>query len=269
MVVGTALAVQHGVFFWPAALAALATALALQVAANFANDLGDYLRRADPAHRVGPARMTSAGFISPGAMTAGMWATIGVAAVSGLYLIWRGGWPAVVVGAASILGALAYTLGPLPLGYHGLGDLAVFIFFGLVGVVGTYYVQALAVTPLAFVAAVPVGALVTAILVVNNVRDVDTDREAGKRTLAVRLGRDAARREYALLLVAAYLAPVAMLLGFGQSGWVMLPLLSLPLAWRLAETVFTVTGPGLNVALAGTAQLAVIYAALLGAGLVI
>ena len=155
--VGSALAVQAGKFYWPAALAALFVAIALQIAANFANDLGDFQRGADVPGRVGPTRATSAGLISPGAMSLGMWLTFGAAAAAGLYLVWRGGWPALLVGAASILAGLAYTLGPFPLGYYGLGDLAVFIFFGLVGVVGTYYVQALDITALSVVAAIPVG----------------------------------------------------------------------------------------------------------------
>jgi 1,4-dihydroxy-2-naphthoate octaprenyltransferase len=269
VLVGTALAVQAGAFHWPSALAALIVSLALQVGANFANDLGDFHRGADTPQRVGPTRATSAGLISPSAMTAGMWAAFGVAAVAGLYLILRGGWPTVIIGAASVLAGLAYTLGPFPLGYLGLGDLAVFLFFGLVGVVGTYYVQALDVTALAFVTAVPVGALVTAILVVNNVRDADTDREAGKRTLAVRFGRRGARIEYILLLATAYIVPLILLFALGLQPWVLLPLLTLPLAFSLTRTVLTILGPPLNKALAGTARLAVLFAALLSLGLIL
>jgi 1,4-dihydroxy-2-naphthoate octaprenyltransferase len=269
VLVGTALAIQAGVFYWPAALAALVVSLALQIGANFANDLGDFHRGADTPERVGPTRATSAGLISPAAMSAGMWVAFGAAAAAGLYLVVRGGWPALIVGAASILAGLAYTLGPLPLGYVGLGDLAVFLFFGLVGVVGTYYVQALDVTPLAFVAAAPVGALVTAILVVNNIRDADTDRRAGKRTLAVRFGRRGARIEYVALLVAAYATPFILLFGFRLTPWALLPLLTLPLAYQLTRTVLTVLGPALNKALAGTARLAVLFAALLALGLIL
>jgi 1,4-dihydroxy-2-naphthoate octaprenyltransferase len=270
VLVGTALAIQAGAFHWPSALAALIVALALQVGANFANDLGDFHRGADVPGRVGPTRVTSAGLLSPSTVSAGMWVTFGVAALAGLYLVARGGPPALIVGAASILAGLAYTLGPFPLGYYGLGDLAVFIFFGLVGVVGTYYVQTQAVTGLyPFVAAVPVGALVTAILVVNNIRDADTDRLAGKRTLAVLLGRRGARIEYILLLVLAYLTPLVLVFAFELRPWVLLPLLTLPLAYSLTRTVLTILGPALNKALAGTARLAVLFAALFSLGLIL
>lgn len=269
VLVGSALAVQAGQFHWPAALAALVTAVALQIGANFANDLGDFRRGADTTGRVGPTRATTAGWISPSRMSLGMWLTFGAAALAGLYLIWRGGWPALIVGLASILAGLAYTLGPFPLGYHGLGDVAVFLFFGLVGVVGTYYVQALGVTTLSVVAAIPVGATVTAILVVNNIRDADTDRAAGKRTIAVRFGRRGARIEYLILLGVAYAVPVILFLLFAQSGWVLLPWLSLPITVGLIRVVLTVLGPPLNMALAGTARLAAIFAALLSLGLIV
>ena len=269
VLVGSALAVQAGLFHWPSALAALITAVALQVAANFANDLGDFKRGADVAERVGPTRATTAGLISPGAMSLGMWLIFGVAALAGLYLVWRGGWPALIVGLASILAGLAYTLGPFPLGYYGLGDLAVFIFFGLVGVVGTYYVQAMEVTTLSVVASMPVGALVTAILVVNNIRDADTDRQAGKRTLAVLLGRRGARIEFLILVAVAYLVPAVLLSWFDQAGWILLPWLTLPIAIGLLQAVFTMLGPALNKSLAGTARLAALFAALLALGIIL
>jgi 1,4-dihydroxy-2-naphthoate octaprenyltransferase len=268
VVVGTALAIQAGAFKPLAALAALFSALMIQVGTNYANDLGDYRRGADTVARVGPTRVTSAGLLSPRAVAAGMWIAFGLAALSGLYLIVVGGWPILVMGILSIVAGIAYTAGPLPLGYYGLGDLAAFIFFGLVAVVGTYYVQALQVTPAAFIAAVGVGALITAILVVNNTRDADTDRQAGKRTLAVILGRRGARAEYVLLIVLAYFTPVLLWLAFDMKPWVLLPFLTVPLAIRLTRTVLTVLGPPLNRALAGTAQLAVLYALCFAAGLV-
>jgi 1,4-dihydroxy-2-naphthoate octaprenyltransferase len=267
--VGSALAVQADLFHWPSALAALITAVALQVAANFANDLGDFKRGADITGRVGPTRATTAGLISPGAMSLGMWLAFSAAALAGLYLVWRGGWPALIVGLASILAGLAYTLGPFPLGYYGLGDLAVFIFFGLVGVVGTYYVQAMEVTALSVVASIPVGALVTAILVVNNIRDADTDRQAGKRTLAVLLGRRGARIEFLVLIGVAYLIPVVLLPWFDQVGWILLPWLTLPIAVGLIRIVLAVLGPALNKALAGTARLAALFSALFALGLIL
>ncbi|MCX6031495.1 MAG: 1,4-dihydroxy-2-naphthoate polyprenyltransferase [Chloroflexi bacterium] len=268
VIVGAALAGQAGAFKPLAALAALLAALLIQIGANFANDLGDYRRGADAAGRVGPTRVTSAGLLTPAEVTAGMWTVFGLAAACGLYLIALGGWPVAVIGVLSIAAGIAYTAGPLPLGYYGLGDLAVFIFFGLVAVVGTYYVQTRALTLVAFVAAVPMGALITAILVVNNVRDADTDRAAGKHTLAVLLGRRGARAEYLLLMLAAYLTPIALWLGFAMRPTVLLPLVTLPLAVPLIRAVLTVLGPPLNRTLAGTAQLAVIFAIALAVGVI-
>jgi 1,4-dihydroxy-2-naphthoate polyprenyltransferase len=269
VLVGTALALQAGEFHLLPALAALLVAVAIQIGTNFANDLGDYRRGADTAERVGPTRVTSAGLLTPRQVAAGMWTAFGVAAAAGLYLVTVGGWPVLVAGIASIAAGIAYTAGPLPLGYYGLGDLAVFIFFGLVGTIGSYYVQALAITPLAVVCAVPVGALITAILVVNNLRDADTDRTAGKRTLAVLLGRRGARIEYLALVIFAYAIPIVLLLFFGQRTWILLPLLTLPLAIRLTRTVFTTVGPALNRTLAGTSQLALFYSLAFAAGLLL
>jgi 1,4-dihydroxy-2-naphthoate polyprenyltransferase len=211
VIVGTALAVYAGAFRPLAALAALLAALLIQIGSNFANDLGDFQRGADIRERVGPLRVTSAGLLSPREVKTGMFAVFGLAALCGIYLITLGGWPILAIGLLSILAAVAYTAGPLPFGYYGLGDLAVFIFFGLIAVVGTFYVQAGHVTPLVWLAALPMGALVTNILVVNNIRDVDTDAQVGKRTLAVLLGRRGARLEYVALLVLSYAIPLVLL----------------------------------------------------------
>jgi 1,4-dihydroxy-2-naphthoate octaprenyltransferase len=269
VVVGTALALQAGEYRLLPALAALVVAVAIQIGTNFANDLGDYRRGADTSERVGPTRVTSAGLLSPRQVAVGMWAAFGLAAAAGLYLASIGGWPVLVAGIASIAAGIAYTAGPLPLGYYGLGDLAVFIFFGLVGTIGTYYVQALQVTSLAVASAVPVGALITAILVVNNLRDADTDRAVGKRTLAVLLGRRGARIEYLALLFLAYATPVVLLLFFGQRPWILLPFLTLPVGFRLVRAVFTILGPALNRTLAGTSQLALLYSVAFAAGLLL
>ena len=267
VVVGTAVAVRDGVFNPWVALAALFSAVMIQIGTNLANDLFDFKKGADTHTRLGPTRVTSAGLLTPREVEIGMWVVFGLAAASGLYVIYVGGWPMLVIGVASILAGVAYTAGPFPLGYNGLGDLAVFIFFGLVAVLGTYYAQARAVTLGAVLAAVPVGALATAILVVNNVRDADTDRAAGKRTLAVLLGRGAARAEYAVLLTLAYAAPLALWLLRGASVWALLPLLTLPVAVRLARVVITTEGPALNRALAGTAQLLALYGVLFALGI--
>lgn len=269
VVVGAAVAWYAGVFQWLPALAALAGALLLQIGANLANDIFDYQKGADTHARLGPVRVTQAGLLRPRQVLAGMWLTFGLAALVGVYLIWVGGWPILVVGALAILAALAYTGGPFPFGYYGLGDVFVFIFFGLAAVCGTYYVQAGTVSALAAWAAVPMGLLVTAIIVVNNLRDIDTDRAAGKRTLAVRLGARGARYEYLGLVAGAYVAALAIWLsGVGPAG-VLLTVVSLPRAVFWTRVVFATDGRPLNAALAGTGQLALLYALLFAMGLLL
>jgi 1,4-dihydroxy-2-naphthoate octaprenyltransferase len=268
VIAGTAIAYFEGAFQPGPALAALAAALLIQVGANLANDVFDFQKGADTHQRLGPTRVTQAGLLTPRQVLAGMWVTFGGAALLGLYLAWVGGWPVIAIGLTSILAAIAYTGGPFPFGYYGLGDLFVFIFFGLAAVCGTYYVQAGTVSALAWWLAVPIGLLATAIIVVNNLRDVDTDRAAGKRTLAVRLGPPGARWEYALTVALAYLAPVlAWATGVGPAG-VLLTLISLPRAMLWVRVVFNVSGRPLNAALAGTGQLELLYALLLSAGLI-
>lgn len=269
VVVGTALAIHDGAFRPLAALAALLAALLIQIGSNFANDLGDYLRGADRHGRVGPTRVTTAGLLTPRQVEAGMVVVFGLAALCGVYLIILGGWPILLVGVLSIAAAIAYTAGPLPFGYYGLGDLGTFVFFGLIAVGGTYYAQAHALTPAVWLGGVAMGCLVTAILVVNNVRDADSDRAAGKRTVAVLLGRRGARIEYLLLLAIAYAVPLILWLALGYRPGVLLAWLTLPLAYRQARAVFTILGPALNKTLAGTAQLAVAYAAALAVGMIV
>lgn len=268
VLVGSALAYRDGGFQPLAALAALFAAVCIQIGTNLANDVHDFRKGADKT-RVGPTRVTTAGLLSPQAVERGMWLVFGLAALAGLYLVYLGGWPILLIGVASILAGLAYTAGPFPLGYNGLGDLFVFVFFGLLGVMGTYYVQALAVTWPAFLAAIPVGALTTNIIVVNNIRDADTDRVVGKRTLAVLLGRGAARAEYALMVAVAYLVPLVMWLGFNLPVWTLLPWVTLPWAVSLTRMVYTVLGPSLNQALVGTARLLAVFGALFAVGLVL
>jgi len=188
VIVGTAVAARAGAFRPLAALAALLAALLLQIGANYANDLFDFKRGADTETRLGPTRVTATGLLTPRQVAAGMWASFGLAALVGVYLIHVGGWPILFVGVLSILAAVAYTAGPLPLGYHGLGDLAVFVFFGLVAVVGAYYVQAHELTAVAFLAAVPMGALITAILVVNNDKQSISGKVLGVYYLALVYG---------------------------------------------------------------------------------
>jgi 1,4-dihydroxy-2-naphthoate octaprenyltransferase len=251
---------------WPAALAALVGALAIQIGTNFANDVFDAEKGADGPDRIGPTRAVSAGLISARAMKLAMVIAFGLAALAGLYLVAIAGWPVVAIGIASILSGIAYTGGPA-LGYRGLGDIFVLVFFGFVAVCGTAYVQLEAVPWIAVAASIPVGALATAILVVNNLRDRATDVRVGKRTLAVRFGRRAAIVEYAALLLAAYVVPVALLT---VSPWCALPLVTLPLAVvRLRALAAAVDGPSFNRCLAATAQLLFLHGALFTAGLVL
>ncbi len=269
VIVGTAVAISEQLFKPGPALAALLGALLIQIGTNFANDAFDYKKGADTSGRLGPIRVTQAGLLRPGQVLAGMWLAFGLAALAGLYLIVIGGWPIVIIGLLSIASGIAYTGGPFPLGYHGLGDLFVFIFFGLAAVCGTYYVQAGMVSAAAYWAAMPMGLLATAILVVNNLRDIETDRAAGKKTLAVRLGATGTRVEYLLLLGLAYLVPPAMWLTGQSTAWMMLVWLSLPLVRPLVQLVLYKKGRRLNKALAGTARLELIYGVLFSAGLII
>ena len=264
--VGTAVARACGDVAWCPALAALGGSLAIQIGTNFANDVFDAEKGADTPDRIGPLRAVSAGLISARAMKVAMVIAFAVASLFGLYLLAHGGWPIAAIGIASIISGIAYTGGPWPLGYHGLGDLFVLVFFGFVAVCGTVYVQLGWVPPLAWWAAVPVGALATAILVVNNVRDRNTDTRAGKRTLAVRFGRPVALIEYMLLLLAAYAVPLAIAL-HGRP-WAALPLATLPLAWlRIRALLEAVDGPEHNACLAATAQLLMAHGILFATGL--
>jgi 1,4-dihydroxy-2-naphthoate octaprenyltransferase len=268
VVVGSAVAHAAGGVAWGPALAALGGALAIQIGTNFANDVFDAEHGADGPDRIGPLRAVSAGLISAAAMKRAMIAAFAVAIAFGVYLTAVGGWPIAAVGLASILAGVAYTGGPWPLGYHGLGDAFVLAFFGFAAVCGTAYVQLGVVPALAAWAAIPVGALATAIIVVNNVRDRATDARAGKRTLAVRLGRRAAIVEYALLLAAAYAVPIG-LAACAHAPWRALPVVTVPLALRrLRELVHATTGPELNGCLAATAQLLLVHGLLFAAGLV-
>jgi 1,4-dihydroxy-2-naphthoate octaprenyltransferase len=267
VIVGTGAAIGTGSFALFPALAALVGALLLQIGANFANDLFDFLRGADTAERVGPVRVTQAGLLSPRQVRAGIWAVFAAAALIGVYLIVVGGWPVVLIGLAAILAAIAYTGGPFPLGYHGLGEIFVFLFFGLAAVGGTYYVQAGRMDAVAWWAAPPMGLLAVAIIVVNNLRDIATDRAAGKRTLAVRCGERATQGEYVTLLAIAYLVPPAMWVAGVASAWAMLALLSLPLVSPLLRRLRGERGRALNGVLAGTARLELVYGLLFALGL--
>jgi 1,4-dihydroxy-2-naphthoate polyprenyltransferase len=267
VLVGTGAAWADGRFsLWPA-IAALIGASLLQIGANFANDVFDFERGADTHDRLGPQRATQQGWISAEQMKRAMWLTFGVALLTGIYLTAVAGWPVMALGLASIAAAYLYTGGPRPYGYLGLGDLAVFVFFGFGAVAGTYYVQAHSVSTMAWLAAIPIGALATAILVVNNLRDIETDARAGKHTLAVRLGDGTTRSYYLLLLAIAYLVPAFLWWRGLAQAWVMLPWLSLPLAFRLASRMRHERGLALNGCLVRTARLEVVFGLLFAIGL--
>ncbi len=267
VLVGSACACRAGGFRLGPALAALLGAFLIQIGTNLANDVFDFEKGADTADRLGPTRVTQAGLLLPGQVRAGMIAAFALAVLCGVYLTWVAGIAVVIIGVASILSGIAYTGGPYPLGYHGLGEVFVMLFFGFVAVCGTALVQVGAVPALAVVAALPVGALATAILVVNNLRDRDTDARVGKRTLAVRLGRPGAMLEYELLLLVSYAVPAILwLMGRGPS-WMLLPLLTLPMALKLWRTTSRSEGRALNPALGGTARLLLLHGVLFAAGI--
>ncbi len=264
---GSALAWYDGAFQWLPALAALMVALLLQIASNVANDVFDFERGADTAERMGPVRVTQAGLLTPGQVKRGLLVIISLAVLCGLYLASLRGWVVIGLGATAILCAVAYTGGPFPLGYHGLGDIFVFIFFGLAAVAGTYFVQVGSVSTAAWWMAVPIGLIVTAILVVNNLRDLENDRKAGKYTLAVRLGERGAKAEYIMCLGISYLiVPALVVMKIVPIG-ALLAWLSLPLAIRTLRVVFTQQGRPLNAALAGTGQTALLFSLFFWLGL--
>jgi 1,4-dihydroxy-2-naphthoate octaprenyltransferase len=286
VIVGTGLAVEEGVFAPLPAVAALVGAALIQIGTNLANDYYDAIKGADTDEREGFTRVTSSGLIAPGEVKRATYATFGLALLVGVYLVYVGGLPILVVGLVSIASGLAYTAGPFPLGYNALGDAFVFLFFGVVAVTGTFYVQAAAVADgvltvslnlpggvsllPAVVASLPVAAISTNVLVVNNVRDLETDRKAGKTTLAVLLGYTGSRIQFVGLLVLAYGVPAWFFLTAGYGPTVLLPLLTVPYAAVVTRTMLERTdGEALNPALERTGKLLAGYAALFGVGLVL
>jgi 1,4-dihydroxy-2-naphthoate octaprenyltransferase len=270
VLVGTALAGYAHVFHPLRFLAALIGAVFIQIGTNLSNDYSDARRGADSEDRLGPVRVTAGGLVPPRQVLIATYITFGVAVLAGIYLIAVAGWELLLVGAASILAGVLYTGGPKPYGYEGLGELFVFLFFGIVAVAGSYFVQVKHLDWEAFALAVPVGLIASAILVVNNFRDIDTDRRAGKRTLAVRLGRERTRVLYAVMIYGAYvLTPVTWLFG-PLTAWVLLPWLTLVGAAAVVRTVRNHTdGASLNQALAQTGILQLAFCMMLSAGLLL
>jgi 1,4-dihydroxy-2-naphthoate octaprenyltransferase len=271
VLVGTSLAGFLGVFHPLRFIAALLGSILIQVGTNLSNDYSDARRGADTEDRLGPVRVTAGGLVPPRQVLIATYLTFGLAVLVGIYLIVVAGWQLLLIGIASILAGVLYTGGPRPYGYEGLGEVFVFIFFGIVAVVGSFFVQVRHYHGIAFALAVPVGLLATAILVVNNTRDIDTDRRAGKRTLAVRLGRPGARALYALCVGLPYLCVLLVaIFDRALSFWLLLPWLTIPLATRAVRTVQRhADGPTLNRALAGTGQLQLAFCVLLSAGLLL
>jgi 1,4-dihydroxy-2-naphthoate polyprenyltransferase len=276
VLVGTSIAVTRDVFRPGAFIAALLGAILIQVGTNLSNDYSDARRGADTEERLGPMRVTAGGLVPPKTVLLWTYLTFGAAALCGVYLVVVAGWELLVLGVLSILAGVLYTGGPRPYGYEGLGEVFVFLFFGIVAVAGSAFAQLESWPWESLALAVPVGLLVTAILVVNNIRDMDTDRRAGKRTLAVRLGRERARFEYAALMAVGFLVllPIAAIeiadSGSASALWWLLPWLTAPLAVKLVGVVRTrVDGPTLNGALARTAGLQLVFCVLLTAGILI
>lgn len=272
VVLGTAAAARLGAVRWSAAFAALLGAILIQIGTNLANDVFDYEKGTDTHERIGPLRVTQAGLISPGQVRFGMVVSFALAALVGVYLVMVGGLPIVFIGLASIASGIAYTGGPYPLGYHGLGDIFVMVFFGPVAVCGTTYVASITaqghVDPVSFVTSLSAGALATAVLCVNNVRDIETDIKTNKRTLAVRFGRSFGVAEYIALIAIAEIVPIVLVFGFGMHLATLAALLTLPLGLKLIMTLKNHReGEVLNRTLANTARLLLVHGVLLSIGI--
>ena len=270
ILVGASLAWGDQQFRWDTTLVALFCAFAIQIGTNFANDYFDYVKGADTSERIGFERATAAGLISPQKMLLATYITMGIAFLAGLYLVWIGGWIILFIGVLSLLFGIAYTGGPYPLGYNGLGDIFVFIFFGLIAVTGTYYVNALEWSFLSLIASVPVGALCVNILVVNNLRDIDQDRIVGKKTLGVLFGEFSLKIEYLAMILISLAIPIILYLLYSYSLWILLPLLSIPLAINLLNQVWNHTDKKiLNDTLENTAKYMLVFGIMFSIGLII
>lgn len=269
IVVGTSIAIYTRSFHPVAAFIALCCSILIQVGTNFVNDLYDFLRGTDKKERPGPQRAIASGILTHREMNIGIYLTFGLSFILGMFLVYICGWFVFTIGVVSILAGIAYTAGPFPLAYHGLGDIAVFIFFGFVGTIGTYYVQTQEITPLIFWASIPVGALITNILVVNNYRDREDDRLNGKNTLAVILGKSFAKLQYVFFMLISYSILFVVYFTYKSSLIVFLPLLSLPIAIKLIKMIYTLEGHELNKTLELTAKLSAIYGLLFAAGILL
>ncbi|MDX1642117.1 MAG: 1,4-dihydroxy-2-naphthoate polyprenyltransferase [Balneolaceae bacterium] len=270
IMVGSSLAWDNHQFRIDTTLVALVCALLIQVGTNFANDYYDFVKGADTDERIGFERATALGLVSPRAMLTATISTMALAFVIGLYLVWVGGWVILIIGILSLLFGILYTGGPFPLGYNGLGDLFVFIFFGIIAVTGTYYVNALEWSELSLLASLPVGALCVNILVVNNLRDIHQDKISGKKTLGVLFGEDMLKIEYLTLLFLAFLIPVIFYHFYDYAIWIVLPYLSLPLGWKLVKQIWYHDDKReLNKTLERTAQFMILFGLLFSLGIIL
>ena len=269
VMLGSALAFHDGSFHVFISVVTLIAALLIQIGANFANDVFDFQKGADKEDRLGPTRVTQAGLISPKKMKKAMWLIFALAICAGFYLAFIGGWPIVWIGLASIAAGIAYTGGPYPLGYHGWGDVFVFIFFGLIAVPGTYYLQIGIVNELSLWMGAFMGMLSTAILVVNNLRDADTDMLSGKKTLAVRFGKKFSKIQYSILIFIPFLLPLYIWWNAENELSVLITIIALPIPFILISQIFSLTGSDLNLILVQTARFLFIFTVLLSAGLVL
>ncbi len=268
VLVGVSLAIHDGEFKPFIAFMTLLAAVLIQIGANFANDVYDFLKGSDREDRLGPTRATQSGLISPENMRKGMWLVFAMAICVGFYLASIGGWSIVWIGLASIASAIAYTGGPYPLGYHGWGDVFVFIFFGIIAVPGTYYLQSGIVSYDSILLGIPLGALSTAILIVNNLRDADTDIKSDKRTLAVRLGKPFVKIEYIVMMVIAFATPI-YILQFWDEFSLYIILFLLPISIQHIQSLYTKTGEALNEVLVDTAKFLFHFSLLLSIGLIL
>jgi len=266
---GSALAVHKGRFYFTYSFVALLCSLLIQIGTNFTNDLYDFIKGADTEQRKGPLRVLASGLVSIKEMKAAVFIVFAAAFLLGMYLVYAGGTLIFVIGVLSIIAGLAYTAGPYPLAYNGLGDIFVFLFFGVVGTMGTYYIHTQEITLLAFIISIPVGALITDILVVNNFRDIEEDKTSNKYTLAVKIGKSFTRYQFILLLGLSFIVPLILFVFYNFNFWILLPWVTLPLAGNLIKMLYTLEGIQLNKTLELTAKFSALFGLLFSFGIIL
>jgi 1,4-dihydroxy-2-naphthoate octaprenyltransferase len=268
VMVGSALAISMKKFFLPYSIVALLCSVLIQIGTNFTNDLYDYLKGSDTVKRKGPRRVLASGLISVKEMKLAIVMVFGLTFLLGLYLVFSVGLLILWVGIISIFAGIIYTAGPFPLAYNGLGDLFVFIFFGIIGTMGTFYVHTQQISLLALIVSIPVGSSITNILVVNNFRDIEEDREANKKTLAVLMGRIFTRWQFIILVILSYLTTILLYFLFNYSFWIFLPLITIPISIILIKMLYTLSGEDLNKTLELSAKFAGLFGLLFSIGLI-